>query len=249
MTGKSRNGSGAGGDSRFRNTLWSRVLEAGQLDGSGARQAAEELCKIYWYPIYAFVRRMGNDHATACDLVQGFFAHLFEHNVLGKADPHRGRFRAFLLAVLKHYMHNELEKTQSIKRGGKYQFVSIDEVSAEGRCLNEPITNLTPEKLFDRRWALRVIEQAMERLREEHERANMKGEFVAIQPYLTGDANGCCADLARRLNRTEAATRVLVSRMRRRWRELVRAVIADTVSEVEQVEEELQHLLAVLRET
>lgn len=249
MAGESSKESGEGGDSRFRNTLWSRVLAAGQLDAPGARHAAEELCTIYWYPIYAFVRRKGSDHATACDLVQGFFAFLFEHNVLGKADPNRGRFRTFLLAVLRHFVHNERNKQESAKRGGKDQIVSIDELNADGRYLNEPATNLTPEKLFDRRWALRVIQQAMERLQEEYERANMKGEFAAIQPHLTGDANGCCADLARRLNRTEEATRTLLTRMRKRWRDLIRAVIADTVSDVEQVEEELRDLLAVLRES
>ena len=232
----------------FQHTLWSRVLAAGRVDSPQSRQAIEELCRLYWFPIYAFLRRAGHDRQQARDLVQGFFQYLLERDLLGKADPERGRFRSFLIGIVKNYVRGEHDKEQALRRGGGVDIVSIDEEVAEGRYAHEPSTELSPEKLFDRRWALQVLEQAMERLQAEYARTGMKELFTELQPYLTGDGESSFAELGARLNRSEGAARVLVFRLRERFRQLIRAVIADTVSDLEQVEMELKHLQAALRE-
>ena len=184
----------------------------------------------------------------ARDLTQGFFQYLLERDLLGKADPERGRFRSFLIGILKNYVRGVHDKEQALRRGGGADIVSIDEEIAEGLYAHEPSTNLTPEKLFDRRWAIKVLEQAMERLQTEYVRSGAMEVFAQLQPYLTGDGEGGFAELGARLNRTEGAARVLVFRLRERFRQLIRAVIADTVSDLEQVEIELKHLQAALRE-
>jgi|KBSSwiStaDraftv2_1062776.scaffolds.fasta_scaffold349956_2 RNA polymerase sigma-70 factor (ECF subfamily) len=232
----------------FQHTLWSRVLVAGGIDSPQSRRAVEELCRLYWFPIYAFLRRTGHDRQRARDLVQGFFKYLLERELLGKANPERGRFRSFLIGVLKNYVRGEHEKENALCRGGGTEIVSIDEEVAEGRYAHEPATHLTPEKLFDRRWAVQVLERAMETLQEEYTRSNMKDVFVELQPYLTGDGESSFVELGKRLSKSEGAARVLVFRLRERFRHQIRAVIADTVSDLEQVEEELKHLQAALRE-
>jgi RNA polymerase sigma-70 factor (ECF subfamily) len=232
----------------FQHTLWSRVLVAGGIDSPQSRQAIEELCRTYWYPIYAFLRRAGHERQQARDLTQGFFHYLLGRNLLGKADPDRGRFRSFLIGILKNFVHGEHDKDKALRRGGGAEIVSIDEEVAEGRYAHEPSTNLSPEKLFDRRWALQVLEQAMGRLQTEYARSGMKDLLTRLQPYLTGDGEGSFAELGGRLNRSEGAARVLVHRLRERFRHLIRAVISDTVSDLEQVEMELKHLQAALRD-
>jgi len=232
----------------FENTLWSRVIAAASLDSKSSRPALEELCRLYWYPIYAFLRRWGKDRQAARDLAQGFFEYFLGENLIRKADPDRGRFRSFLLGILQHFVAKEATKQMAIKRGGGSFVVSIDEETAEGQYLHEPFTNLTPEKLFERRWALAVLNEAVERLRQEYDRARLSDLFTAMQPYLTGDAESSFAELGERLNKTEGAARVLVCRFRNRFRQLIRAVIADTVSDLDQVEEELKHLQSALRE-
>jgi len=244
----SRSSHGTAQTRAFQHTLWSRVLVAGGIDSPQSRQAIEELCRTYWYPIYAFVRRTEPDRQEARDLTQGFFHYLLERNLLGKADPDRGRFRSFLIGILKNYVRGEHDKDKALRRGGGVDIVSIDEEVAEGRYACEPSTGLTPEKLFDRRWALQVLEQAMERLQAEYARSGMKELFGELQPYLTGDGESSFAELGAKLNKSEGATRVLVHRFRERFRHLIRAVIADTVSDLEQVEIELKHLQAALRE-
>jgi DNA-directed RNA polymerase specialized sigma24 family protein len=232
----------------FQHTLWSRVLRAGATGAPESRQAIEELCVIYWYTIYAFLRRSGHERQQARDLTQGFFHYMLKRNLLGKANPDRGRFRSFLIGILKNYVRGEHEKENALCRGGGADVISIDEEVAEGRYAHEPATCLTPEKLFDRRWAVQVLEQAMDRLQTEYVRHGTKGVFTQLQPYLTGDGEGGFVELGARLNRSEGAARVLVFRLRDRFRQLLRAVIADTVSDLEQVEIELKHLQAALRE-
>ncbi len=224
------------------------MFAAGRLDTPNSRQALECLCRHYWYPIYAFLRRWGIDRQNARDLTQGFFAYLLEESLLQKADPSKGRFRSFLLGSLKKFVSNQHAREQALKRGGRAHFVSIDEQTAEGRYAYEPATDLTPEKLFDRRWALDLIAEAMRRLEAEYQRADLHELFVALQPYLIGDQNGHMAELAAQLNKTEGAARVVVCRLRNRFRKLLRNVIADTVAAPDQVEGELEHLQAVLRE-
>lgn len=238
---------GTGEKAAFHNTLWSRVLAAGRLESGSSTQALNELCRLYWYPLYAFLRRTGRDRQRARDLTQGFFEYLLAGDLLRKANPERGRFRSFLLGMLKNYASHEFDKERALRRGGGTEVVSIDEETAEGLYAHEPTTDLTPETLFDRRWALAVLEEAARRLREEHDRAKMSGLFEELQPYLTGDGEGSFKELGARIQRSEGATRVLVFRMRERFRQLIRAVIADTVLDDKRVEEELLHLQSALR--
>jgi len=235
-------------DAVFQSTLWTQVRVAGRLDAPNAMQALEALCSVYWEPVYMFLKRCGHECHSAKDLTQGFFAYLLAENLLQKANPERGRFRSFLLGCLKIFVSNEQAKARALKRGGGACFVSIEAEATDGSHANELATNLTPERLFDRKWALAVINEAMERLATEHRRAGMSEQFAVLQPYLTGDAEDHLSDLARRLGKSAEATRVLVFRLRNRFRRLVRAVIGDTVSDVDQVEGELGQLEAALRD-
>lgn len=248
VTSRPGNSSSSRRDAAFQNTLWSQVFAAGQGDGPGSRQALESLCGLYWFPIYAFLRRWGHGGQDARDLTQGFFAYLLKENLLRKADPDKGRFRSFLLGTLRKFVSNQQAREQAIKRGGGACLVSVDEQTAEGRYAHEPADpELTPEKLFDRRWALEVIAEAMRRLEAEYRRAGLSAEFVLLQPYLVGEASAGFADLAARMNKTEGTARVVVFRLRNQFRRLVRQVIADTVMDSGQVEGELQALQAALR--
>jgi RNA polymerase sigma-70 factor (ECF subfamily) len=225
--------------------MWNQVRAAGRLDAPDARQALEALCRVYWQPIYAFLRRCGHKRENAQDLTQGFFAYLLEQRLLQKANPDRGRFRSFLLGSLKCFVSNQQAKEQALKRGGGICLISIDPVTADGI---EPATNLSPDRLFDRKWSLVVIGEAMKRLAAEYRRGGMAEQFTVLQPYLTGDADGHLSDLAVRLGKSDGAMRILVFRLRNRFRRLIRAVIADTVSDLDQVESELRHLEEALRD-
>ncbi len=231
----------------FQNTLWSRVVAAGKSEATGPTRALEELCRLYWPPIYAFLRRQGHDRERARDLTQAFFAYLIHGKLLRKANRERGRFRSFLLGTLKNFVRHEAEKAQAVRRGGGVEFVSIDEETEEGFYRHEPASTLTPEKLFDRRWALMVLAEATCRLRTDYARAGMPEIFDALQPYLVGNDDGDFSKLGERLDRTPGAARVLVCRFRERFRQLIRAVIGDTVPDLDQVELELKHLQAALR--
>jgi RNA polymerase sigma-70 factor (ECF subfamily) len=245
---REQNTSGAGANTAFQNTAWSQVFKAGHRDTPGSRQALELLCRQYWYPIYAFLRRWGYERQHARDLTQAFFSYLIEQSLLEKADPEKGRFRSFILGTLKRFVSNQQAREHALKRGGKASLISIDEQSAEGRYAYEPASGLTPEKLFDRRWALELISQAMLRLEEEYRRAGMPEMFVLLQPYLNGEQDGDFALLAKELQKTEGAARVIVCRLRNRFRKLIRNMIATTVSDPEQVEAELRDLQEALRE-
>lgn len=221
---------------------------AGRPDAPNARQALEALCRVYWNPIYAFLRRCGHDHHAAKDLTQGFFVYMLEEGLLQKANPERGRFRSFLLGSLKFFVSNQQVRERALKRGGGITMVSIDAEPADARPADEPTTTMTPERLFDRKWALAVLGEAMERLAAEYHRVGMAEEFTLLQPHLTGDAEGTLPDLSRRLGKSDGATRVLVFRLRNRFRRLIRAVLADTVGDLDQVESELRHLGEALRD-
>ncbi len=232
----------------FQQTAWSQVVAAGHLDAPDSRQALESLCCHYWYPVYAFLRRWGYDRQNARDLTQGFFAYLLEQSLLRKADPEKGRFRSFMLGSLRLFVSNQQAKKHALKRGGGVSVISIDEQTAEGRYVCEPATTLTPEKLFDRRWGLDLIGEALRRLQAEYQRAGLGELFGVLQPYLVGEQTGGFAELAARLHKTEGAARVMVCRLRNRFRRLIRVVIAATVTHPAQVEMELRDLQAALRE-
>ncbi len=232
----------------FQNTIWSQVFAAGRLDAPNSSQALEALCRHYWYPIYAFLRRWGYDRQKARDLTQGFFAYAIEQSLLRKADPGKGRFRSFILGSLRIFVSNQEVREKALKRGGGTQTVSIDEETAEGRYVYEPSTGVTPEKLFDRRWALDLIGQALQRLESEYQRAGLQELFSLLQPYLIGDQSESFAELATHLKKSEGTVRVMVCRLRNRFRKIIRSMIATTVLYPEQVEIELKDLQAALRE-
>jgi DNA-directed RNA polymerase specialized sigma24 family protein len=232
----------------FATTHWSVVVDAGCADSPNASRAMASLCQTYWYPLYAYVRRKGYNAADAQDLTQEFFARLLARNYLNVADRNRGKFRSFLLGSLEHFLAREWTKAHAQKRGGGQAIFSLDEVDAENRYLLEPAHELTPEKIFDRRWATTLLEQAMARLHKDYE-ADHKGDlFARLEVFLTGNApETSYAEIAASLDMTEGALKVAVHRLRQRYGELVRAEIAQTVVALETIDEELQYLFAVLR--
>ena len=231
----------------FATTHWSVVLAAGSDSSPGAHEALEKLCRIYWYPLYAFLRRQGCQIEEAQDLTQDFFARLLAKNYLSLADPARGRFRTFLLAGLKNFLLNERRNASRPKRGGGQRFIPLDVADAEGRYAREPVDERSPDKLYDQRWAATVLEQAMARLRQEFSAAGRQRLFEELKIFIWGDRNTVSqVELAVRLELTEAAVHVAVHRLRRRYRELLREQIAQTVSSPAEVDQELRELKAVL---
>ena len=232
----------------FATTHWSVVLEACATRAPQARAALEILCRTYWYPLYAFVRRRGHGPQDAQDLTQDFFADLIERESLQSVDRGKGRFRSFLLGAMQNHLATQHKKAQALKRGGQCAFVSIDEQDAEGRYLREPAGELTPEKIFERRWALTLLENTLAALRQEYFRAGKLPLFDALQGSLSGEkGTPSSAEIAATLNLTEGAARVAVHRLRRRYGELLRAGIAHTVSSPEEIEDEINHLFRVLQ--
>jgi RNA polymerase sigma-70 factor (ECF subfamily) len=230
---------------QFATTHWSVVLAAGEQTSPESDRALAELCEAYWFPLYAFTRRQGYGPPDAQDLTQGFFSQLLEKSYLGMADPSRGRFRSFLLASLKHYLANEWDRKQTAKRGGNEIHVSFDEV--EVRYGREPGQHLVPELLFDRQWALSVLDQALVRLRAEFAAADKARLFDRVKGCLSGEnISGSYAQLAAGLGMSEGALKVTVHRMRVRFRELIRGVVAQTLANPGEVEEELRYLITVL---
>ena len=233
---------------RFAATRWSIVLAAGgEHDATATRRALEELIQAYWFPLYAFVRRQGCQAAAAEDLVQGFLARLLEKEDLAQVDRSKGRFRSFLLAAMKNFMANERARDRALKRGGGVRVLALDSLDAEARYAVEPADEMTPDRLFDRRWALAVLEQVLARLRREFIDAGNGALFETIKDCLTPDRGKLpYAQLARRLGMTEGALKVAVHRMRRRYRDLLRHEIAQTVETPAQVDEEIAYLLNCL---
>lgn len=234
---------------QFATTHWSIIFLAARDQDAAARDALEELCRAYWYPLYAKVRSQGHSKEDACDLVQAFFERLIENNTLNVADPTRGRFRTFLMSCLQHYLCSEWRRQHAIKRGGRTQVVSIDEVDAEQRYLNEPVDRMTPDKVYERTWALTLLNRAYETLRRQFSAAGRIELFDALWPFFTGgaDQNDDYKAVAARLRMTEGAVKTNAHRLRQRFGECLRTQIAQTVSQKDDVEEELLALFAALR--
>lgn len=232
----------------FATTHWSVVLRAGHQSSPDSQDALEQLCRAYWYPLYAYVRRIGHSPEDSEDLTQEFFSRLLEKNALAQAARERGRFRSFLLTSLKNFLTNEYRRGARLKRGGGQLMVSLDRTGAEDRYLAEPTDAATPETLYEQRWALTLLENALARLRAEYA-ANGRGPlFDLLKDCAWGERNATpYADLATQLDLTEEAVKKAVQRLRQRYRENLRAEIAQTVSTVAEVEEELQHLARLLR--
>jgi DNA-directed RNA polymerase specialized sigma24 family protein len=232
----------------FAATRWTLVLAAAR--GNVTPRAAEamaELCRVYWFPLYAYVRRRGHDVHAAEDLTQEFFLRLLDKNFLADVDRDKGKFRAFLLASLKHFLANEWDRSQSQKRGGGKAILPLDVAGAENRYRLEPSHDLTPERLFERQWALTVLEQVLARLQGEFAAEGKQPAFDALKPFLTaGRESGDYAAAAAQLDTTEGAVKTAVHRLRRRYRQLLRDEIAQTVASSEEVDEEIRYLLACL---
>ncbi|HUE13004.1 MAG TPA: sigma factor [Planctomycetaceae bacterium] len=224
------------GPGQLATTRWSLVLAAGQRSSPQSAAALRALCETYWYPLYAYVRRRGNDPHDALDLTQAFFARLLEKDDLAAARPERGRFRSFLLASLKHFLANEWDRDRAQKRGGGRSALSIDFGIAEDRYGREPCHEETPEKIFERRWALLLLENVLARLHEESVHAGKSWIFDRLKVFLTGEQPAVSSgQLAAELQMTAGALKVAVHRLRRRYRELLRAEIGQTVADPDEI--------------
>jgi RNA polymerase sigma-70 factor (ECF subfamily) len=236
------------GPKAFNTTHWS-LVGAAQSDLAGrtkARKALEELCRAYWYPLYAFVRNRGYSSADAQDLTQSFFARFIESGGFASADRERGRFRTYLLGAMKHFLANEWHRARRLKRGGGVAFLEWDALDPEARYAVEPHVSSDPEARFDREWALRLTEVALARLRAESEAEGKGTLLTALQGSLTGEEPPR-GQTAARLGMTEGAVKVAVHRFRKRYRELLRAEVAETVDDPSRVDDEMRYLVTVLR--
>ena len=235
------------GRRRFATTRWSLVLAAGADPSEQAARALAELCADYWYPLYAYVRRRGYEAEDARDLTQAFFAKLLEKNDLNAADPGRGRFRSFLLTSMQNFLASEWRRQATLKRGGDVELVSIDYEDAEKRYRVEPAHAVTPEAIYERRWALALLDRAVDDVRKRYAGRGKTELFDALKGYLGHDPGGVpYRELSQRLSQSEAALHTAVSRLRARWRERLRELVAETVQEGHTVDDELRHLLTAL---
>jgi RNA polymerase sigma factor (sigma-70 family) len=233
----------------FVTTRWSMVLVAGG-ESEHAQDALEKLCQNYWYSLYAYVRRRGRSPEDAKDLTQEFFTRILQRNWLKDADREKGRFRSFLLGAMNHFLSDEWDKARAQKRGGGVAPLPLEFDTAETRFSREPADNVTPEQIFERRWALTLLEQVLNHLREDYEREGRTELFALLNPCLIGDRTAQpYGDLAKQLGVSEGTVKAAVHRMRQRYRQLLRDEIANTIAEPGEVDEELRHLFAVLART
>lgn len=231
----------------FPVTQWTVVLKAGGNPSPESAAALERLCRSYWYPLYAFVRRSGYSPADAEDLTQEFFARLLEHNWLAHADRDKGRFRSFLLMAIKRFLAKEWAKARTLKRGGQARIVPLELDTAETRYSQQPADTRTPDEVFERHWALGLLAQVLQRLRAEYEHEGKEGLFRALEPCLIGKRETQpYAALGKELGMSEAAVKMAVCRLRERYRECLREEIGHTVATPTEVDEEVRHLFRVL---
>ena len=232
----------------FVTTHWSVVLAAGQASSTSADQALEKLCRTYWYPLYAFLRRQGKGAEDAQDVTQDFFVRFLKKEFIGMADPARGRFRSFLLTCLKNFSAEQHRHAGRLKRGGGEVFLSWDDLTAEQRYLAEPRDDSPPESLYEKRWALTILETALARLGTELASAGKKQLFVELRGRLWGDPDAASyAELSTRLKMTEGALKVTTHRLRQRFRDLLREEVGATVASTEEIDDELGHLISMVR--
>jgi DNA-directed RNA polymerase specialized sigma24 family protein len=245
-TGDGATPAGAGG-LLFATTHWSVVLAAGQAGSPKSAAALETLCRGYWYPLYAFVRRQGYSPHDAQDLTQAFFACLLEKKYLADVQRDKGKFRSFLLAALKHFLSHERDRARAAKRGGGQTPISLDEEAAEELFLLEPASQASPEAAFDKRWATALLERAFAQVREEFMASGKGLLFERLQTYLAdGTSQGDYSAVAAELGMKANAVAVAVHRLRHRYREAVRAEVANTVADPAEIENEMRYLFAAL---
>ena len=233
------------GSSRFPTTRWTLVFAAGNPERKDARSALASLCESYWYPLYAYVRQRGYAADQAQDLTQEFFMRILEGRYLDRADPEKGRFRSFILTSLKFFVADEEDRQRAHKRGGG-ALLPLEFASGEERFQREPAHDETPERIFERRWALSVLDRVVERLRGEFLHHGRPEHFERLKVFLLAQCDAPYATLAREMNTSEGALKVAIHRLRKRYRELFRQEIADTVADPAEVESELRYLAAVL---
>jgi RNA polymerase sigma-70 factor (ECF subfamily) len=232
----------------FATTRWTLVLNAGDAQSAQNVDALGQLCRIYWYPLYAFIRRQGANPADAQDLTQEFFARLLERNFLDRADRNKGKFRWFLLGAVKHFLSSQRERERAAKRGGGQVHLPLDQILAEERYQLEPATTLSPEKLFERAWAMTLLDRVRQQLREHYEGAGKLDRFNALETFLPGDrARGSYAAVAQELGLSEGALRVELHRLKAAFRQFLRTEIAHSVTTPSEVDEELRHLIEAMQ--
>ncbi len=232
---------------RFATTRWSLVVSAARDSTPESKRALAALCETYWYPLYAYVRRRVNHVHEAEEMTQAFFVELLEKDCVSVADPQRGRFRAFLLTAFKHFLSKEWEKAKAQKRGGGRLPIPLDFESANSRLNREPASVRTPEQVYERKWAVTLLDQILDRLRQEFDRVGKSAQYQALHRFIIADVAGATyAEVAAQLDMTEAAAKMAVSRMRRRYRELLREEISHTVATPEEIDDEIQNLFSAL---
>jgi RNA polymerase sigma-70 factor (ECF subfamily) len=236
----------SGGAGWFATTHWSVVLAAKDPSSPEARNAREELCRSYWYPLYAYLRRDGHSPPDAEDLTQEFLARLVAKGDLQSVEPRRGKFRSFLLGTLKHFLSDERKRVRAQKRGGGQTVLSFDAQAAEARYELEPVDTLTPEAIFERQWALTVLGRVMDRLRVRHERCGKAQLFAALEPCLGGSGSGVSyAAIGANLGLSEGSVKVAVHRLRKEFGDLLRTEIAGTVDSEAEIDEEIRQMIRV----
>ena len=234
---------------RFQTTQWSAVLLSAQSQQPGSRVALADLCKLYWHPIYTFIRRRGYNPDDAQDLTQGFFLSLLDRKSLRQVDPAKGKFRSFLLASLRNYLSDEFDRDRSLKRGGEIEFVPLDFENGEERYVSEPNEALTAEKIFDARWARTLMEEALGRLKREYANQRKPAVFEVLKPFIAPVSSQklpSYEQVAEKLNVTLAGVKTLIHRLRKRYSELLREEVARTVTDPNQVDGEIHALCDAL---
>ena len=230
----------------FATTHWSVVLAAGSENTPEALAALERLCRTYWYPLYAYVRREGYSPEDAQDLTQGFFAQLLARHSLANVAPEKGRFRSFLLAAMRHFLSAERARAHALKRGGQAETVSLDAHEAEARYRLEPVDRLDAERIYERRWAMTLVEQAPARLRDESAAAGKAELFERLRRFVVGESEATWGEAGAELGLSEGAMKAAVHRLRERYRVLLRDEVAHTVAEPAEIETEVRYLITVL---
>lgn len=232
---------------RFVTTPWTEVLLAREPESPGAREALEQLCRLYWYPLYAYIRQSVNDPHQAEDLTQEFFRLLIEKNYLGAVDRERGKFRSFLLVAVKRFLINAHKSATRQKRGGGHRLISLDLELAENRLNAELATSLSPEEIFEQRWAQTILDQTLSRLREEYTTAGKSAVFDVLSRFLSEESRfGDYAEAAQKLGLTASTVAVTVHRLRTRYKQLAREAVRPTVADPETVDAEVKYLIATL---
>lgn len=231
----------------FRSTQWSQVIAAGHDSSPESRRALENLCEVYWFPLYAYARRRVASVDEAQDLTQAFFAELLEKNVVGTASPERGKFRAYLLTAFKNFLSKQWEKGRALKRGGGRVSIPLDFANADSNLRIEPTDGMTPEQFYDQQWTLALLGQILEKLRKEFDSKGKGDQFERLKGFIVGNLAGTTyAQVAEELGTTEAAAKKAASRMRQRYRELLRQEIEQTTSGPDEVDDEIRNLFKTL---